>query len=693
MINLKFKAINTILKKTTKILILLLILNVNGAFNQDPKNYKSYAQEYSSDIVVYGATASGVIAAIAAAKDGNDVLLFEPGQYVGGMVTGGLSHTDYGDRSVIGGLALEFYRRVGTYYDTHAFHWRGPEPHVAEKILKEWLKEANVKVIFNKRIDKVVKNNQTIQKITFLDGSEAKAKVFIDAGYEGDLMAKAGISYTVGRESKSEYNESWAGRQPITFTSHQVDARINPFFKNEEKNLLPLINPRPMVEIGEGDKGVQSYCFRLIVTNRPDNMVPWTKPENYDPAVFELVRRYYEAKPNAPSMISFRSSPTLPNGKADINSSTGISTNLLDGSNWEYPNADYNKRDSIWQWHKDYTLGLAYFLANDPSVPAKVREHMTTFGLCKDEYVDNDHFPHQLYIRVGRRMKGEYFMTQHDLMDDTVKYDAIGMGAYNIDVREVQKSYIAISRFPNMKYETYNEGYLSIPVAPYEIPYRSLLPKFEECQNLLVPVCLSGSNLAIASIRMEPQYMVLGHASGIAASMAVEFNRPVQKIDIYQLQEKLKKQEQILSLQENPYGVLSNQNEIIIDNGMSNYVKTTGNWNSTEIIHPEKYELNFSYSTGEISGEFQFIPYFFRSGNYDVYIRFPTSKKNESEVPVKIYNSHGEKEITIDQQKGGGEWTILGKYSFKKGQRTAVGVISEQNKYTIADAVKFVLVK
>ena len=240
-----------------------------------------------------------------------------------------------------------------------------------------------------------------------------------------------------------------------------------------------------MVEIGEGDKGIQSYCFRMIATNHPGNMVPWQKPANYNPDDYELARRYYSSKPDAGPLIGFW--PTLPNGKSDINSSVGISTNLLDGSSWNYPDADYSLRDSIWQWHRDYTLGLAWFLSTDPDVPQKVRDAMKKFGLCKDEYVNNEHFPHQLYIREARRMKGEYYLTQQDLMLDTIKYDAIGMGSYNIDIREMQRSYLEISRFPDMKYEVYNEGYLSIPVAKYEIPYRSMLPKYRRVPKSIGP--------------------------------------------------------------------------------------------------------------------------------------------------------------------------------------------------------------
>lgn len=650
------------------------------------------AQNNDIDVVVYGATASGVMASISAAEEGMRVLLIEPGKYVGGMVTGGLSHTDYGDKSVIGGKALKFYKKIAEHYQAQLFYWRGPEPRIGEEIMTNWLKESGVEVLFNKKIIDVYKEGSSIQGILLNDSTRIKGKIFIDAGYEGDLMARSGVSYVVGREGVKDYNESWAGRQPIMQTSHQINVRIDPFVNEKEKKLLPLVNPKPMVKVGEGDKGIQSYCFRLIATDRKDNMIPWSKPPNYDPDTYELARRYYKARPNGNSLIGFGVS--LPNGKADINSSAGISTNLLDGSSWEYPEADYDKRDSIWQWHKEYTLGLAWFLSTDPVVPKAVRKKMKTFGLCKDEYVDNDHFPHQLYVRVARRMKGEYFMTQRDLVKDTIKYDAIGMGAYNIDVREVQRNYISISRFPDMKYEVYNEGYMSIPVAQYQIPYRSLTPKFSECSNLLVPVCVSGSALAIASIRMEPQYMIMGHSAGVAASMAVKSKRSVQQIDVYELQQKLETQEQVLSLEENPYGLWNTENSIVIDNHMKGFTSFNGDWRVVESIHPERYEMNYRYLPAGNIGDFEYRPYLFHSGDYDVYLWHPSSNNHASEVRVRLYHENGEETVKIDQQKNGGKWVKAGRFPYKKGKGLRLAIEARNDsKMTIADAVKFELVQ
>lgn len=647
----------------------------------------SYAQPYDYDVVIYTATASGVMAAIAAAGEGSRVLLVEPGKHVGGMVTGGLSHTDYGNRTVIGGLALEFYRRVAEHYNTHAFYWRGPEPHVGEQILKDWLQEAGVEVQFEKRLDEAQVTQGVIRQITFLDGTQVSARVFVDAGYEGDLIARAGVSYAVGREGVSDYGESWAGRQPLTFTSHQIDARLSPYRDERTQELLPLIHADTMVGIGEADAGVQSYGFRMIATDDPDNRLPWPQPAHYDPATFELARRYYRANPKAGPLIGFW--PTLPNHKSDINSSVGISTNLLDGSNWKYPDANYALRDSIWNWHKNYTLGLAYFLANDPAVPEHVRQAMTTFGLCRDEYLDTEHFPHQLYVRVGRRMKGEYFMTQHDLMTDTLKYDAIGMGSYNIDVRHVQRSWLTISRFPDLKTETYNEGYLSIPVVPYEIPYRSLVPKFAECQNLISSVCVSGSHLAIASIRMEPQYMAMGHAAGVAAHLAVESGRPVQLVDVYALRQKLSAQGQVLSLEENPYGAMNTPSEIVIDNTMTNFTSIIGDWYEEETVHTGRYEMNFRYCPSGRTGSFEYHPYFFETGQYDVYIWHPASPQYSDAVTLTIYTPTETITRQINQQEAGGRWKKVGSFAFEQGKRRTLVIESAERQITVADAVRF----
>ena len=648
-------------------------------------------QDRNPDIVIYGATASGTIAAIAAADEGANVLLIEPRRNVGGMVTGGLSHNDYGDRTVIGGMALEFYRRVAGYYEKPLYYWRGPEPHVGEKIFRDWLAEAGVDLLFEKRVEEVHKQDGKISHLILSDGTEVSGSVFIDATYEGDLMSRAGISYTIGREGVKEYGESWAGRRAILPDGHQMLPRVSPFLDEKTRELMPLINPVPMVGEGEADRAVQGYGFRLSVTKDPDNLVPFPKPENYHPEQFVLVKRYYEVHPDAGNMV--HAWPTLPNGKTDMNSSGPVSTNGVNGLNWEYPDADYPRRDEIWQAMKDYTLGLLYFLSHDPSVPERIRKETGSMGLCRDEFRDNDHWPHQLYIRVGRRMKGEYFMTQHDLESDTTKYDAIGMGSYNIDVRHVQRTWIPVSRFPELHYEVYNEGYISIPVAPYEIPYRSLLPQYGECRNLIVPVCMSASHIAYASVRMEPQYMIMGQAAGVAAAMSARENLPVHHVNISKLQQKLKQRGQVISLKDNIYGAFNYSNEIVIDNNMKRFTEKTGNWKGVETEHNGRYQMNYALNDAQ-HGTFTFKPWLKEAGQYDLSIWYPSDKSYSKAVSVLINHQDGITKKIVDQQNTGGEWVLLGRFEFKPGVRKVLTVLSDgSNGTVVADAIKLSFIR
>ncbi|MFO7670475.1 MAG: FAD-dependent oxidoreductase [Bacteroidales bacterium] len=650
---------------------------------------RAAAQESGYDIVVYGATAGGTIAAIAAAEEGASVLLIEPGRNVGGMVTGGLSHNDYGDRSVIGGMALEFYKKVAEHYGQSLFYWRGPEPHVGERIFREWMEEAGVTVLFGNRVEGVITRDHHIDRIRLTDGSSVLGKVFIDATYEGDLMARSGVSYSVGREGVSEFGESWAGRRAILPDGHQMLPMVSPF--DENGDLYPLINPAPLVGEGQADRAVQGYGFRLIVTTEESNRIPFPKPDNYDPSIYDLVKRYYGVYPDAGNMVHLW--PTLPKGKTDLNSSGPISTNVIDGLNWEYPEADYTRRDEIWQQMKQYTLGLLYFLSFDPSVPERIRLETREMGLCKDEFTDNGHWPHQLYIRVARRMKGEYFMTQHDLECDTVKYDAIGMGSYNIDVRHVQRTYIPVSRFPELHYEVYNEGYLSIPVAPYQIPYRCLLPKYDECRNLIVPVCISASHVAYASVRMEPQYMIMGQAAGIAAAMAVQDEREVHQIDIWRLQQKLASRGQVLSLEKNVYGAFGYGDEIIIDNGMKRFTSKTGSWMEIETEQKGRYQMNFARNSG-LSGSFSFIPWLFQAGTYEVSIWFPSDASYSDAVSVSVNHRGGMQQIILNQKENGGRWVPLGTFGFEAGYQEVVRVTSSDAKGpVVADAIRLQILR
>ncbi len=496
------------------------------------------AQTY--DLVVYGGTAGGVVTAVSAARQGIKVALLEPGRHLGGMATGGLSRTDFGKKEVIGGIALEFYWRVGVKYDVGRFAnevaWFY-EPHVGEQVLREMLDQAGVTVLLNHRLRErggVEKSGTAVTAVTTEDGAVFHARAFADCTYEGDLMAQAGISYTFGRESSAQYGESLAGvrdRTPL----HQFLVPIRA--RDENGKLLPEISAGPRGVTGTADKKVQSYNFRMILSDDPANRIPFPKPANYDPHRYELMARLLAAMQTKLGRAQVLHEVTLiapiPNHKADFNNQGAFSTDYLGGS-WDYPDASYARRAEIFQAHVDYTKGYFYFLAHDPRVPKPLQEEVNRWGLARDEFRDTENWPNQLYIREARRMTGDFVMTQKDVQTDLSKPDAIGMGSYNSDSHNVQ-------RFVNAEGNVENEGDMQVAVTPYQIPYRVMVPKRGEATNVVVPVCFSASHVAYSSLRMEPQYMIIGQAAGVAVAMALKEGRAVQDIDTGALTATLRK--------------------------------------------------------------------------------------------------------------------------------------------------------
>lgn len=507
----------------------------------------AFTQSRAADIVVYSATAGGVTASVAAARQGATVVLVEPGQHVGGMLSGGLGHSDVlGQQQIIGGLAREVYERMARRYGSpdasKAFDF---EPHVAEETLRDMLREAGVRVVFGERVEAVEKAGQRIVAMTTQSGTRYEASVFIDAGYEGDLMAKAGVRYIVGREGKAQYGEWLAGRMELLPGQHQFKAAVSPW---RDGKLLPGIVPQEkLVATGEGDGKFQAYCFRLCLTDQPENQMPTVQPEGYRAEDYELLRRYLLAAGDKAERVLGIS--RLPNGKCDLNSIGPISTNLL-GASWEYPEASYERRRELWDLHLRWAQGLLWFMQNDPSVPAKQSDEARRWARCRDEFQDTDGWPHQLYIREGRRMLGAAVVTQRDLESDRTKPDSVGMCGYNIDIREVQWVSVRVFHFPKAADEVFMEGYVSQPVQPWQIPYRALTPRAGECENLLVPVCASMSTVAYASFRMEPGYMIAGQAAGVAAAQALKAKVTVQDIDVPALQKRLRELGQIIEWKE-----------------------------------------------------------------------------------------------------------------------------------------------
>lgn len=480
-----------------------------------------------TDVAVYGATAAGVAAAVAAHEAGAQTVLVEPGAHIGGMVSGGLGWTDVGDTRVLGGFARRFYELVARHYDVPLWGVKGPEPHVAESILAGLLDGVDVRL-----------------------GETAvpDAAVTVDASYEGDELERRGIDYAVGRESRDLHGERWAGRQPAYRPGkHNFSVVLSPFA--DDGSLLPWIREPeldeqgwPAERLGEGDGGLQAYGFRVCLTTRPDNRIPFPRPDGYDADAFELLARYlHAAKPAADELLGL-APDLLPTGKCDVNSIGPVSLNVLDGSNRDYLLGD---RAAVRAHHLFYTQAFLYFLAND--APTSVREAVAEWGLCADEFADTAGWPHQLYVRDARRLRGEYVLRESDLLDARARDDVVALGSYNIDIREVERTWRYLPEYSRTP-AVFNEGYLSIEVAPYAIPYQSLTPRREDSEDLLVPVCVSASHVAFGSVRMEPTLMLLGHAAGLAAAQAARRGVAVQDVDVALLQRSLADQGQVLSL-------------------------------------------------------------------------------------------------------------------------------------------------
>lgn len=520
------------------------------------------------DLVVYGGTSAGVIAAVQAKRMGKSVIVVSPDKHLGGLSAGGLGFTDTGDKSVIGGLAREFYHRVWKHYQgPAAWKWQKQseygnkgqgtpaidgaqrtmwifEPHVAEKVFEEIASESGIRIDRDEWLDRsagVKKSNARIASIRTLSGKTYVGRMFIDATYEGDLMAAAGVDYHVGREAKSVYDEDWNGIQTgVLHHRHHfgvLKTKISPYKIPGDKNsgLLPRISAEHPGEYGAGDKKLQAYCYRMCLTQHPENRVPFPKPDNYDPSQYELLLRVFEAGWRE----TFEKFDPIPNLKTDTNNHGPMSTDNI-GYNYDYPEATYERRREILKEHENYQKGWLYFIANDQRVPAEVRAAMSKWGLAKDEFTDNGNWPHQIYVREARRMIGAFVMTENELLKKKPTPDSVGMGSYTIDSHNVQR-YITPEGYVQ------NEGDIGVGLeAPYEIAYGALVPKKAQSENLLVPVCVSSSHIAFGSIRMEPVFMILGQSAATAAAMALDQKIAVQDVKYSDLRDRLVKDGQIL---------------------------------------------------------------------------------------------------------------------------------------------------
>ncbi|WP_420139177.1 FAD-dependent oxidoreductase [Sphingomonas sp.] len=514
-----------------------------------------------ADLVVYGCTSAGVTAATAASDLGKTVTLLCTGDYVGGMTTNGLGWSDTGNHRAIGGMALRFYREVKRWYDqpgawtasarpsdaTENFVNDGAqwifEPHVAERIYEDWLRRKTIKIVRNQRLDRsaggVRKDGARIVAIRSESGVLYRGKMFIDATYEGDLMAASGVSFAVGREANATYGETLNGVQTRNSVKHQFTKDIDPYVVpgRPASGLLPHISAERADPDGSADRKVQAYMYRLCLTDVAANQAPLPRPEGYDPREFALLGRYLASGVDD----VFRKFDRIPNGKTDVNNWGAFSFDAI-GMNYDYPTASYIERETILAAHRRYQQGVLWYLAHDPAVPGKIRTEMQRWGLCRDEFTRNANWPREIYVREGRRMVSDFVMAEPYLTRAKSTPEPIGMGSYNMDSHNVQ-------RIVDARGFVRNEGNIEVsPGDAYPISYRAIVPKRAEASNLLVPVALSASHIAYGSIRMEPVFMILGESAAAAASLAIDGGTSVQDVAYAKLQAALLRRNQILSL-------------------------------------------------------------------------------------------------------------------------------------------------
>jgi hypothetical protein len=542
-------------------LILFMILSLTGIRCQN----KSANETYKADVIVYGGTSAAVTTAVQVHRMGLSVIIVSPDKHLGGMSSSGLGFTDTGNKEVIGGLAREFYQQIYQHYQKpESWKWQKQleygntgqgnpaidgekrtmwifEPHVAEEAFETLIKQNNITVYRDEWLDRengVIKKNTRIISIKTLGGKVYKGEVFIDATYEGDLMASADVSYTVGREDNNLYNETWNGVQAGVFHhGHYFKDKIDPYRIPGDplSGLLPRTSNEKPGENGSGDTKIQAYCFRLCLTQHPENRIPITKPEGYDSTQYELLARLSATRWDE----FFGKYDPIPNLKTDVNNHGPFSFDNI-GMNWDYPEASYERRKEIINEHISYQKGLLYFMTTDLRLPEWVRETMKKWGFSKDEFADNGYWPYNIYVRESRRMLGEYVMTENDVLCKRPVLKSIGMGSYTMDSHNVQRN---VTSEGNVQ----NEGDIGVAAPkPYQIGLGSIMPKKEECINLLVPVCVSCSHIAFGSIRMEPVFMILGQSAGTVASLAIKSRKNIHDLTYDEIKNQLIAEGQIL---------------------------------------------------------------------------------------------------------------------------------------------------
>jgi hypothetical protein len=686
------------------LLVLPLSLRGDAARAADDRTLE---QEF--DIVVYGGTSAGVIAAVEAAKLNKSVVVVSPDIHLGGLSAGGLGFTDTGNKATIGGLSREFYHRVWKHYaQDDAWRWQTRaaygnkgqgtpaidgqqrtmwifEPHVAETVFEDLVREHNLRVDRDQWLDRtpgagVQLDGNRIVSLKTLAGRTYRGKMFIDATYEGDLLAAAGVTTTVGREANSQYGEKWNGIQVGTLHhGHWFKQPIDPYNIPgvPSSGLLPRISPGPPGEKGAADHRIQAYCYRMCLTQHPENRIPFPKPALYDPGEYELLLRVFATGWRE----TFDKYDPIPNLKTDTNNHGPFSTDNI-GMNYDYPEASYERRREILEEHQRYQQGLMYFMANDPRMPDDVRREVATWGLAKDEFVDNGGWPHQIYVREARRMVGHYVMTEHDCLDLRETPDSVGMGSYTLDSHNVQ-------RYVTPSGHVQNEGDIGVGTPrPYEIAYGALVPRVGECENILTPICISATHIAFGSIRMEPVFMILGHSAAAAASLAIDHQLPVQALPYPLLRELLLSEGQILELDDPDRISTSRLQGTVIDDEAA---ELTGQWTRSHATRPfvgGGYQHDGNTGKGGATASFSAeLP----PGSYEVRVHYPAEGNRAARVPIHVAHADGVTSVTVNQRDkhAAGTGVKLGTFRFNG---TARVIISNRDTdgHVVIDAMQFI---
>jgi hypothetical protein len=663
---------------------------------------RAFAADF--DVVVYGGTAGGVAAAVQAERLGKSVVLIEPSHHIGGLTSGGLGWTDSGDKAAVGGISREFYQRVKKHYDrpeAWTFQKREGyrnyrpgddamwtfEPKVAERILRAMLEEHGVRVLFGERIQDVQfpVHTRAIESVLMESGKKVSARVFIDATYEGDLLKRAGVTYTVGREPNSTYGETLNGVQrKLNTHNHRFVVKVDPFVKpgDPASGLLFGID-KDLPPDGEGDHRLQAFCFRMCMSNVEENSVAFPKPADYDEAKYELLFRNFEA-----GDLRFPMKPDMmPNGKTDTNNNCAVSTDFI-GQNHKYAEASHTEREKIIKNHESYQKGLMWSLANHPRVPKKIKDEMAKWGLARDEFVDNGHWPHQIYVREARRMVSDYIMTEHDCRRTRATPEPVGMGSYNMDSHNCAR-YVTPQGFVQ------NEGDVQVsPGGAYQISYKSIVPKVGECPNLLVPVCVASSHIAYGSIRMEPVFMVLGQSAATAAVLAIDDRVDVQKVDYAKLKERLLKDKQVLDLPR-PKRVLgidpSKLRGVVVDDEQAERKGFDAGSSAVGPFVGDGYRHDGGTKDGKHSATY--VPDLPKAGKYEVRLSYSPNPNRATNVPVTITHAGLTATAKVNQRKSppvAETFVSVGTFSFDKGKSGRVMITNEGvDGYVVIDAVVF----